>query len=147
MTTFLTYTVIGIVIGCIYALTATGLVVTYITSGVFNFAHGAMGMIAAFSYWQLSEGWHWPKLPALLVVVLVGAPLFGAVVERTLMRRLEGASLEVSLVVTLGLLVFLVGVANLAWNPTHASRRLPRFFLGHKFKLFLVYVDYHELIV
>ena len=54
MTTFLALTVVGIVVGCIYALTATGLVVTYITSGIFNFAHGAVGMIAAFAYWNLT---------------------------------------------------------------------------------------------
>lgn len=147
MSSFLTYTVIGIVVGCLYALTATGLVVTYTTSGVFNFAHGAIGMIAAFSYWQLTVGWGVPPVLALLVVLLVGAPLFGAVIERVLMRRLEGAALEVQLVVTVGLLAFLIGVANLAWNPTHATRTLQPFFLGHKFKLLLVYVNYHEVIV
>ena len=147
MSSFLTYSVIGIVVGCIYALTATGLVVTYTTSGVFNFAHGAIGMIAAFSYWQLTVGWGVPPVLALIVVLLVGAPLFGALIERVLMRRLEGAALEVQLVVTVGLLAFLIGVANLAWNPTRATRTLQRFFIGHKFKLLLVYVDYHEVIV
>ncbi|MHB8466482.1 MAG: ABC transporter permease [Acidimicrobiales bacterium] len=147
MITFLTYLTIGTVVGCIYAVTATGLVVTYTTSGIFNFAHGAIGMVAAFSYWQLTVAWHWPKLIALLFVVLVGAPLFGAVVERLLMRRLEGASLEVQLVVTVGLLVFLLGVANIFWNPTKATRTVSRLFAGHKLKLFAVYVDYHELTV
>ena len=54
MDQFLALTVVGIVAGCIYALTATGLVVTYTTSGIFNFAHGALGMVAAFAYWELS---------------------------------------------------------------------------------------------
>ena len=55
METFLTYTVLGIVAGAIYAITATGLVVTYTTTGVFNFAHGAVAMFCAFSYWQLNQ--------------------------------------------------------------------------------------------
>src|SRR5918911_390899 len=62
MPTFLSFTVIGIVYGCIYALTASGLVVTYTTSGIFNFAHGAAGMIAAWVYWQLRIGWHSVKV-------------------------------------------------------------------------------------
>ena len=69
MTTFLHFTVIGLVVGCIYALTASGIVVTYTTSGIFNFAHGAVGMFAAWTYWQFRVGWHWPTWPALIVVI------------------------------------------------------------------------------
>jgi branched-chain amino acid transport system permease protein len=45
---FLTFTIIGIVTGAVYAVAATGLVVTYTTSGIFNIAHGAIGMVMAF---------------------------------------------------------------------------------------------------
>jgi len=127
MTTFLALTTLGIVVGCIYALTATGLVVTYNTSGIFNFAHGAIGMIAAFSYWQLTIAWGWPVWLALVAVLGVAAPLFGALVERVLIRPLKGAAVDLSIVITLGLLLFLIGVANIAWKPTE-SRVLPEFF-------------------
>jgi branched-chain amino acid transport system permease protein len=127
MQTFLTFTTLGIVVGCIYGLTATGLVVTYTTSGIFNFAHGAIGMMGAFCYWQLSVGWGWPSLLALAAILLVAAPLFGALVERILIRPLQGASVDLSLVITLGLLLFLIGVANLIWKPTQ-PRVLPQFF-------------------
>ena len=147
MTTFLTYTVLGVVVGCIYAMSASGLVVTYTTSGIFNFAHGAIGMIAAFTYWQLTVGWGWPSIPALLFILFVLAPLFGAVIERVLVRQLEGASLEVNLVVTVGLLVFLIGLASIIWNPSKAARHLPRFFAFHRVKVFAVYIDYHSIIV
>ncbi len=131
MTTFLALTTLGIVVGCIYALTATGLVVTYNTSGIFNFAHGAIGMIAAFSYWQLTVAWGWPVPLALLAILGVGAPLFGALVERLLIRPLKGAAVDLSIVVTLGLLLFLIGLANLAWKP-RVSRVLPQFFADAK---------------
>ena len=39
---------------------ASGLVLTYTTTGIFNFAHGAAGMLAAFLYWQLRFDWGWP---------------------------------------------------------------------------------------
>ena len=82
MSTLLPLTIVGIVSGCIYAITATGLVVTYTTTGIFNFAHGAIGMIAAFAYWQLRTQWHLPTLLAFTVVILVLAPLFGLGLER-----------------------------------------------------------------
>ena len=48
-----TYLIFGLQAASIYAVAASGLVVTYTTSGMFNFAHGAIGMLAAFSYWEL----------------------------------------------------------------------------------------------
>ena len=146
MTTFLALTVVGIVVGCIYALTATGLVVTYITSGIFNFAHGAVGMIAAFTYWELTVKHGWPVLPSLVLVILVLAPLMGAAIERLLMRKLHGAPTEVSLVITLGLLLFLLGVGFTRWDPG-VPRLLPKFFAGHQVKVFSVVVTYHLIVV
>jgi branched-chain amino acid transport system permease protein len=119
--------IVGLVTGCVYALSATGLVVTYTTSGIFNFAHGAIGMLGAFTYWQLTEQWHWPRVVALVTVLFVLAPLFGALLERGLIRPLHGASIDVTLVITLGLLLFLIGVADYVWDPTEL-RRLPEFF-------------------
>lgn len=127
MTTFLALTTLGVVVGCIYALTATGLVVTYNTSGIFNFAHGAIGMIAAFSYWQLTVAWGWPAPLAMAAILLLGAPLFGGLIERVLIRPLKGASVDLSIVITLGLLLFLIGIANILWKPTQ-TRVLPQFF-------------------
>ena len=146
LSALLSYSVVGIVTGCIYALTAAGLVVTYTTSGIFNFAHGAIGMMAAFAYWDLSVNRDWPVPLALFTVVFVLAPLFGALLERVLMRRLDRASLDISLTVTVGLLVFLIGLATAVWNPTTA-RTLPRFFSGDSVRLASVNVTYHQIIV
>ena len=52
MDTFLQYTILGLVTGGVYGIAASGLVVTYTTSGIFNFAHGAVAMLSAFTYWQ-----------------------------------------------------------------------------------------------
>ncbi|MBA3655665.1 MAG: branched-chain amino acid ABC transporter permease, partial [Actinobacteria bacterium] len=146
MSAFLSFTVIGIVTGCIYGLTASGLVVTYTTSGIFNFAHGAIGMAAAYTYWQFHVGWGWPTLPSLVVVLFVVAPLFGAVVERVLIRPLRGAAVDLTLVVTLGLLLLLIGAANAAWSPTEI-RRLPQFFAGHSFRVLGIRMSANEITV
>ena len=124
---FLTATVAGLVTAALYAIAASGLVVTYTTSGVFNFAHGAFGMMAAFTYWQFSEGWGLPAWLSLLLVVGVVAPLFGSIVERVLMRGLEGTSELIKLVVTVSLLLALIGLAPVIWDPT-VGRSVPEFF-------------------
>lgn len=142
---FFSYAVVGIVTGCLYALTATGLVVTYTTSGIFNFAHGAIGMFMAFVYWQLAVGWHWPVPIALAVVLLVFAPLAGALIERAVIRPLYGASLSVSLVVTLGLLLGLLGIADAIWPPS--TRYLPVIFGNDGFHLAGVAVTYYQVMV
>jgi branched-chain amino acid transport system permease protein len=126
---FVQLLLVGLVTGCVYALSATGLVVTYTTSGIFNFAHGAIGMLGAFAYWQLTVGWGWPAVLAVPAVLLVLAPLFGAAVERALIRPLHGASVDVTLVITLGLLLFLLAGANYIWDPNN-SRVLPNLFSG-----------------
>ncbi len=146
MSAFLAFTVAGLVSGCIYALTASGLVVTYTTTGIFNFAHGAVGMIAAFTFWELSVNQHWPTWLAVIVVLFVLAPLMAAIIERVLMRPLQGASVEVTLTVTVGLLLMLLGIANAIWNPT-ITRTLPQFFAGDQVTVFGVVLTYHQLTV
>jgi branched-chain amino acid transport system permease protein len=144
---FLSFTVVGIVAGCVYALIATGLVVTYNTTGIFNFAHGAIAMVGAYTYWQFEDkvqGWGINPVLSLLIVLFLLAPLFGVVIERVLMRPLRGASVDLTLVVTLGLLLFLVGVAQIAWDPSKV-RNLPYFFNGSGFRIGYVQVNYHEI--
>ena len=140
-----TYLVLGIIYGCLYALTATGLVVTYTTSGIFNFGHGAIGMFMTFTYWQLTVQWHVPVVIALALVLFVMAPLFGALIERVLIRPLYGASLGVTLVVTLGILLFLLGVADWFWKPT-ITRNLPALFPG-QVSIFGLVVTYYQFMV
>jgi branched-chain amino acid transport system permease protein len=144
VTAFLSFTIVGIVVGCIYALTATGLVVTYVTSGIFNFAHGAIGMIAAFAYWELTVQDHWPVPLALLFVVLVLAPLLGVLIDVAVMRNLHEASTEVRVIVTVGVMLFLLGVGQWRWKNNQA-RLLPRLFAGHQVSILGVVVTYHQL--
>ncbi len=145
MSDFLQYTVFGVMLGAGFAIAATGLVVTYAASGVFNFAHGAVGMIAAFLYWELVVHHHVPVLVALAVVLVVVAPLSGALVERVLMRRLHGASTERPVMVTLGLLVILTGVAALVWSPT--TTRVVSPLVAGTFRVAGVNIEYQYVLI
>ena len=131
MSEFISLLIAGVVYGSVYAVSATGLVVTYNTTGIFNFAHGAVGMILAYLFWQLWQGWNLPAAAALAIVLLVAAPLLGAVIERAVMRPLYGASTGARLAVTLGLLLMLVALAQTIWPPTNQQYTLPEFFSGH----------------
>ena len=142
MRDFLQFTIIGLAGGAIYAVSASGLVLTYTTSGVFNFAHGAMGMIMAFLFWELQVERGWPTWLALVVVLLVVAPLMGALIERLLIRNLEGAPLVASLVVTIGLMLGLMSLASILW-PTQA-RRIQPFFGNDSFTVLDVAISYHR---
>src|SRR4051794_21858885 len=145
MHTFFVYLLIGLSISAIYAVSASGLVVTYTTSGIFNFAHGAIGMFMAFTYWELRVNQGWPAPIALVVVLLILSPLLGALIERVLMRPLYAAPMSVAIVVTLALLIILLGAATAIWSPQE-GRRLLEFFAGHDIQLAGVRVTYHQLI-
>ena len=145
MSNFLQYTVFGIMFGAGYAIAATGLVVTYTTSGVFNFAQGAVGMVAAFCYWQLVTVHHVPILVALALVLIVGASVAGALVERGLMRRLHGASAERPVMVTLGLLVILTGFATVTWSPS--TQHIVGDMVNGQFGLVGINIQYQEVLI
>jgi branched-chain amino acid transport system permease protein len=126
MNEFISYTLIGVFTGAAYAIAASGLVLTYSTTRVFNIAHGAVGMVFAFVYWDLSQKQGMPSWLALAVVLLLLAPAFGVFLQRVVVRNLGNAPVGVSLVVTVGILVGLIGVATQIWPP--APRTLPPFF-------------------
>jgi branched-chain amino acid transport system permease protein len=144
-------TIIGAVIyaltaGSIYAIAASGLVVTYTTSGVFNFAQGAIGMFMAFLYWEVRINQGWPAPLALIFVILIAAPLLGVVLERLIMRKLLHLTLVVQLVVTIGLMFFFMGLATTIWDENTISP-LPEFFADkHGIDIGNVVLTWHRFI-
>jgi branched-chain amino acid transport system permease protein len=142
---FLEFTIIGIVLGSAYAVAASGLVVTYATSGIFNIAHGAIGMFMAFVYWQLSVGWHMNTGLAFVLTVFVLAPLLGAVVERGVIQWMDPRNVATALAVTVGLTLLFFGLVNsYIWPPT--ARVVPQFFGFDGFTFLGVKITWEEVI-
>jgi branched-chain amino acid transport system permease protein len=142
---FLVFLIIGISYGAVYAISGTGLVVSYITSGIFNFAHGAIGMFLAFVYWELHVHRHWATLPALAMTLLVIAPAIGVLLDVLVMRRLvANASVATKLVVTLALLLAFQGAALAIWGIK--LRTSPQFFEGRNWSVGGLNVSYHQTI-
>jgi branched-subunit amino acid ABC-type transport system permease component len=151
VTEFITFTVIGVAIGSIYAIASAGLVVTYTTTGVFNFAHGAIGMFAAFIYWQLrwDEGWggQWPAPIALIFVLFIVAPLIGVFLQLIVLRGLEGTSETTKLVIPIAVMLGFIGVTNWVWQG--AEQRIPKPFFGRNAKWSIgdAFITWHQTIV
>ncbi len=110
MTTLLSYALPGVPYGCVFALMAVGLVLTYKASGVFNLAFGAQAFVSALTYVSLIDG-GWPRWASAVVAVAVIGPVVGIALDRLLFRRIRSTSPLVTLVPSLGLLVALPQVA------------------------------------
>ncbi len=124
---FVQFTMIGIAVGAVYAISAAGLVLTYTTTGVFNFAHGAVGMFAAYLYFQLRVETGLPTPVAMILVIAVVGPLVGLGLERV-MRSFAHAGPGTTLTVTIALTVMLIGVVQTAFPDDRAARLVPSFF-------------------
>jgi branched-chain amino acid transport system permease protein len=142
---FLTATVIGLASAGIFAIAASGLVLTYVTTGIFNFAHGAIGMLGAFTFWQLHVDWGWPTWLALPVVLFVLAPLLGVLIEVTIMRGLQNAPEVTRLVVSVGLLAGMLAVGFWLWSPQD-SHPIDVFWPGHRLSVLGVNLSWHLLL-
>ncbi|TCJ96548.1 ABC transporter permease subunit [Nocardia alba] len=126
MEQFIAFGIVGLSTAAIYAIIGSGLVLTFTTTGVFNFAHGAAGMVSAFVYWQFTVGWGVPTPIAVALVLLVFAPLFGLAFAQALAPT-QGLGDAEKLVMTVALLSGLMLTARWIWNPD-VARTLPRFF-------------------
>jgi branched-chain amino acid transport system permease protein len=143
---FIIFTIGGLATASIYAITASGLTLTYATTGIFNWSHGAIGMLAAFAYWQLHVGWGWNAILSLAICLFVFAPALGVILEIGVMRRLEGTSEAAKLVVTLALALAMVGIAQWIWNP-QTYRALTPLFNSDTLVLGPIRISYNDLIV
>ena len=118
MANFVVFLIAGITSGVLFALAATGLVLTYTTSGIFNFAHGGVAMLAAYVFYQMTQVWMWPTWLAFVVVCFILAPIFQIGIYRVIMRRLAGTSEITKIVVTISLMLAMFGLAQWGWDQS-----------------------------
>ena len=111
MQNFIIYTIGGLVLGGIYALTAVGYSMVYGILELVNFAHGTIYMIGAFLFYLLNVALGMPGLPAFfLAVVLTG--ILGIAYERLALRPLRIRNLPkfYFLICTIGVSYFLENI-------------------------------------
>ncbi len=144
MSSLLSFTIIGLFTGAAYAIAASGLVLTYTTTRVFNIAHGAFGMVMAFTFWDFSQRQGMPVWLSLFLVLGVVAPAIGWFIQRFVTKGLGEGPVSVALVVTVGLFVGCIGVAQQIWPP--AARTVPQFMADRGVTIAGTYVTAHQII-
>jgi len=145
---FLPFIVIGLTAGSVYGLAGTGLVLTYKTSGVFNFAYGAIAAVAAYVfYWlHVQQGMAWQ--PAALLCLFVLGPAMGLVLER-LTRMLSGVGTQYQIAGMIGLTLGIEALLRLwgnSWSDPGQFVQFPDFLPTDTFTVFDVNVGYNQLI-
>jgi branched-chain amino acid transport system permease protein len=112
----LQYVLAGLALGSIYAIASSGLVVTFVSAGVLNFAFGSMAYVVARFYYWLNSQQHLSTVSSGLLAILVAAPLMGVVLYACLFRFIRGQSTLIKLVSTIGLSVALPPVADIVFG-------------------------------
>lgn len=140
MQAFLQVTLGGLVTGSLYGLFALGIALIYRTTGVLNFAYGAMAAFSACFLYVLLTG---PRLTfwLALLLCLVFAAVFGALLERLFARPLLDAPVFTKAIATLALALVLRTVAQAIWPQLASTQHFPTPFEGHAIVIGGVYIS------
>ena len=118
MSFFIEVLVGGLLAGIMYSLVALGFVLIYKTSGVLNFAQGAMVLFAALTFVSLTE--HHIPFAAALALTLAAMVLLGWLIERIVLGPLVNQPAITLFMATLGISYFIEGAAQLLFGTaTH----------------------------
>jgi branched-chain amino acid transport system permease protein len=112
----LQFVIAGLVLGGIYAIASAGLVITYTSSGILNFAFGAIAFFIARFYYYLHTQQNWSIVAAAIVSVVIAAPALGVLLYVVLFRHLRLSSPLIKVVATIGLLVAIPSLATLIFG-------------------------------
>ena len=119
MREFIQFTLGGISFGMVYAAIALSLVLIWRGTRILNYSQGAMAMLTTYIAFTVigHTGNYW----AGFVVALAAGMVLGAVIERTVIRPVENKPPLNAIVVTIGLLVLLEGLAGIIYGGQYRS--------------------------
>lgn len=141
MDTFIQLVIDGLSVGSIYAALALAIVLVNQATGLINFAQGAMAVLSAYiAYVFVQLGL--PVLVAILISVAISF-FMGALIERVLIRRFEGGDPDTAVVVTIGLLTLITGIA--AWFWGYNNRQFPSLFPGGSVEILGAFVSIRSI--
>ncbi|KAA1423048.1 branched-chain amino acid ABC transporter permease [Mumia zhuanghuii] len=110
----------GLSVGAVYALIAIGYNITMTFGGTFNFAHGALVVLAGFFTWFVVVEQGMPWWAAALSGAVLGA-LVAVVEELVAIRPVINKDSHALLVTTVGALVVIEGVLMATWGDEPRS--------------------------
>ena len=122
MTELVQAIILGLLIGGVYALLASGLTLIFGVMNVINVAHGAFLILAAFLTYSL---WNATGLDPLVAIAITTPAMFafGWLLYSGTIRRIRDAPAAASVLLTFSLALVIEGVMGLVWgNTSHAIR-------------------------
>ncbi len=137
---------IGLINGSFYALLSLGLAIIFGLLNVVNFAHGALYMLGAFVAWFLMEKGGVGYWGALLISPLA-VGLFGAVIERLLLRRLRGLDPLYGLLLTFGIALILQGLFSNWFGSSGLPYEMPESLQGGRALGFMFLPNYRIWVI
>ncbi len=105
----------GLASGSIYASLALALVIIHRSTGVINFAQGEMAMFATYIAWTLDVNHGFPFWGAFFATLAISF-LGGVVIQRTVIAPIQRSSVLTIVIVTIGLILILNGLATWIWT-------------------------------
>jgi branched-chain amino acid transport system permease protein len=120
---------LGLINGSFYALLSLGLSIIFGLLNIVNFAHGALYMTGAFAAWIALDSFGIGYWPALLVAPMV-VGLLGAVIERTMLRRLYQFDNLYGLLLTFGLTLIIEGLFHERYGNSGSPYPVPELLQG-----------------
>ncbi len=145
MNALLPFVILGITAGSVYGLTGTGLVLTYKTSGIFNFAQGAVATTGAYVFYILHDDvLHLPAVLTALICVFVVGPVLGLGME-AMARRLADASATMKVVATIGLVLVVQGFFSATFGTL--ARTFPAWLPQRTFDIGGVFIGADQMII
>ncbi|GAA1871932.1 branched-chain amino acid ABC transporter permease/ATP-binding protein [Pseudonocardia ailaonensis] len=143
----LPFIIAGLTTGSVYGLAGIGLVLTYKTSGIFNFAHGAVATVSAYSFYTLYVQLQLPWPVAAIISVFVLGPAMGLGFER-IARVLARTPMAMRVAAMIGILLIVEGTALLIYGDGDTNvRTVPRFLGTHEFHVADIVFGADQLIV
>lgn len=124
MDLFLQLVANGLVLGAFYALSALGLTLVFGLMRVVNFAHGELYVIGGLFGWALTVVFGWNYFLALVVVVFV-LGILGYFIDQLLIARVRGQGEEPTILLTIGLSIFIANTALLIVGTTPVTVASP----------------------
>jgi len=112
---FIQLTYNGFSQGILLALIALGLVLIYKATDVINFAHGEIMMLGAYIFAELIIRYK-ASLAVAIVVAALLLIVFGALIERLVLRPLIGEPIISVIMVTIGLSSIIEALVRLQWR-------------------------------
>jgi branched-chain amino acid transport system permease protein len=135
----------GISNGFLYGAVALALVLIYRTTGLINFAQGEMAMFCTFIVWRLADPANGLGMSMILAIGagIIIAFVFGALLERVVIRPFEGSDHLRQTIVTLGLFLALNALAGYVFTTN--TERLESPFPSGVLRIHGVNITYSEI--